>query len=156
MEEEAAVALTIPALVAERIATHANDIVLRKKDHGIWKATTWAQLGARVREVGTGLKAVGFRPGDVACVLAETRPEWVHIDLGILGAGGVSGGIHPEQEAEPLGQALRDALPRAVRRERGTARQGIVGARPLSRPAPHRHHRHEGPARLRRPDVRKP
>ncbi|MFZ0018960.1 MAG: AMP-binding protein [Acetobacteraceae bacterium] len=109
MEEEAAVALTIPALVADRIAAHADDIVLRKKDHGIWKATTWAQLGARVRAVGTGLKAIGFRPGDVACVLAETRPEWVHIDLGILGAGGVSGGIHPEQEAEPLGQALRDA-----------------------------------------------
>ena len=83
--------------------------MLRKKDHGIWKAATWAQLGARVREVGAGLKAIGFRPGDVACVLAETRPEWVHIDLGILGAGGVSGGIHPEQEAEPLGQALRDA-----------------------------------------------
>ncbi|MGA9013760.1 MAG: AMP-binding protein [Acetobacteraceae bacterium] len=114
MEEEAAVALTIPALVAERIATHANDIVLRKKDHGIWKATTWAQLGARVREVGAGLKAVGFRPGDVACVLAETRPEWVHIDLGILGAGGVSGGIHPEQEADPLGQALRDAACRVL------------------------------------------
>ena len=114
MEEEAAVALTIPALVAERIAAHANDIVLRKKDRGIWKATTWAQLGARVREVGTGLKAIGFRPGDVACVLAETRPEWVHIDLGILGAGGVSGGIHPEQEADPLGQALRDAACRVL------------------------------------------
>ena len=126
MEEEAAVALTIPALVADRIAAHADDIVLRKKDHGIWKAATWAQLGARVREVGTGLKAIGFRPGDVACVLAETRPEWVHIDLGILGAGGVSGGINPEQEAEPLGQALqRRRLPRAVCRERGTARQGI-------------------------------
>ncbi|MGC1412661.1 MAG: AMP-binding protein [Acetobacteraceae bacterium] len=102
-------ALTIPALVVERIAAHADEIILRKKDHGIWKSTTWAQLGARVRQVGTGLKAIGFRPGDVACVLAETRPEWVHVDLGILGAGGVSGGIHPEQEAEPLGQALHDA-----------------------------------------------
>ena len=55
------------------------------------------------------------------------------IDLGILGAGGVSGGIHPEQEAEPLGQVLRDAgCARAVRRERGTAGQGVARARPLS------------------------
>ena len=46
--------------------------------------------------------------------MAETRPEWVHIDLGILGAGGVSGGIHPEQEAEPLGQALRDSRCRVL------------------------------------------
>jgi len=108
MEKEAAVALTIPALVAERAAAHGNEIVLRKKDHGIWKATTWAQLGARMREIGSALKSVGFRPGNVACVVAETRPEWVHIDLGILGAGGICGGIHPEHEAEPLGQMLRD------------------------------------------------
>jgi len=111
------VALTpasVPAILTERVAAHGNDIVLRKKDHGIWKATTWAQLGARVREVGLGLQAIGFRPGDVACVVAETRPEWVHIDLGILGAGGVSGGIHPEQEAEPLGQALRDSRCRVL------------------------------------------
>ena len=105
---------SIPAILAARVAAHGNDIVLRKKDHGIWKATTWTQLGARVREVGLGLKAIGFRSGDVACVLAETRPEWVHLDLGILGAGGVSGGLHPEQEAEPLGQALRDARCRVL------------------------------------------
>jgi long-chain acyl-CoA synthetase len=114
MEEEAAVALTIPALLAERVAAHGGDIVLRKKDHGIWKATTWTQLGARAREVARGLKAIGFRPGDVACVIAETRPEWVYIDLGILGAGGVSGGMHPEQEAQPLGQALRDSRCRVL------------------------------------------
>lgn len=117
MEEEAAVALnpaSIPAILSARIAAHGNDIVLRKKDHGIWKATTWSQLGARVREIASGLQAIGFRPGDVACVVAETRPEWVHIDLGILSAGGVSGGIHPEQDAEPLGTALRDAKCRVL------------------------------------------
>ncbi len=117
MEEEAAVALnaaSIPAMLADRVAAHGSAIVLRKKDHGIWKATTWAELGAWVRAVGAGLKAIGFRPGDVACVVAETRPEWVHIDLGILGAGGVSGGIHPEQEAEPLGQVLRDTRCRVL------------------------------------------
>lgn len=105
---------SLPAILAAGVAAHGGDIVLRKKDHGIWKATTWSQLGARVREVGMGLKAIGFRPGDVACVVAETRPEWVHIDLGILGAGGVSGGIHPEQEAERLGQALQEVRCRVL------------------------------------------
>ncbi len=114
MEEEAVVALTIPALVAGHVSAHHGDIVLRKKDHGIWKATTWAQLGERVRQVGMGLKAIGFGAGDVACVLAETCPEWAYIDLGVLGAGGVSGGIHPEQEPEPLGQALRDVRCRVL------------------------------------------
>jgi long-chain acyl-CoA synthetase len=109
MEEEAVVALnptSIPGILTARAATHGADIVLRKKDYGIWKATTWSELDRHVRAVGAGLRAIGFRPGDVACVIAETRPEWAFIDLGILGAGGVSGGIHPEQEPEALGQTL--------------------------------------------------
>jgi long-chain acyl-CoA synthetase len=53
-----------------------------------------------------GLKAIGFQLGEIACVLAETRPEWVYVDLGILGAGGISGGIDPAEEPEPLGQVL--------------------------------------------------
>lgn len=100
---------SIPAILTGRVAAHAAEIVLRKKDHGIWKATTWTQLGERVRAVGMGLKAIGFRQGDAACVLAETRPEWVYIDLGILGAGGLSGGIHPEEEPERLCHALQEA-----------------------------------------------
>ena len=107
-------AASIPAIIAGQAAAHPAEIILRKKDHGIWKATTWAQLGARVREIGMGLKAIGFRQGDVACVLAETRPEWVHIDLAILGAGGISGGIHPEEEAEPLRHALQESSCRVL------------------------------------------
>jgi long-chain acyl-CoA synthetase len=116
LEEEAAVALnlganpdTIPALVATRIAAHGDEIILRKKNRGIWNSVTWSELGTRTRAVGMGLKAVGFRPGDVACVLAETRPEFAYVDLGILGAGGVSAAIHPEEEAEALGETLRQS-----------------------------------------------
>ncbi len=100
---------TIPALVAARVAAHGRETILRKKHRGIWQAETWSELGARMREVGMGLKASGFQPGDTACVLAETRPEFVYVDLGILGASGISGGIHPAEEAEQLGQALHQS-----------------------------------------------
>jgi long-chain acyl-CoA synthetase len=100
---------TIPAMIAGHVAAYANEIILRKKHRGIWQAATWSELGARVREVGTGLKAIGFQSGDIACVLAETRPEFVYVDLGILGAGGVSGGINPAEEAEHLAQALHQS-----------------------------------------------
>jgi long-chain acyl-CoA synthetase len=117
MEKEAAVALnpaSVPAILAAQVAAHAGEVVLRKKDHGIWKATTWAELGTRVSEVSAGLMAMGFRPGDVACIVAETRPEWAAIDLGVLGAAGISGGIHPESDAEQLGQMLREARCRVL------------------------------------------
>lgn len=105
---------SIPAILAAGVSAHGGEVVFRKKDHGIWKATTWSQLDQRVRVIGMGLKAIGFRPSDVACVIAETRPEWVHIDLAILAVGGVSGGIHPEQEAEALGQVLLDSRCRVL------------------------------------------
>ena len=47
-------------------------------------------------------------------MLAETRPEWVYVDLGILGAGGVSGGIHPASEPEQLGEALQQSRCRVL------------------------------------------
>jgi long-chain acyl-CoA synthetase len=100
---------TISALVAARVSAHPAEIILRKKHRGIWQAETWSELGARVREVGMGLKAFGFQPGDTACVLAETCPEFVYVDLGILGAGGISGGINPVDEAEPVAQALHQS-----------------------------------------------
>ena len=100
---------TIPAMVAARIAAHGTETILREKYRGIWKAVTWAELGARMREVGLGLTAIGFRPGDVACVLADTRLEWAYVDLGILGVGGVSGGLDPAEQAEQIGEALHQA-----------------------------------------------
>src|SRR5690348_11661893 len=117
MEEEAAVALnpaSIPAILAANVAAHSGEIILRKKDRGIWKAVTWGELSTRVREVSSGLAKMGFRPGDVACVLAETRPEWAYIDLGILAAAGISGGIQSDTDAEQLGQVLRDSRCRVL------------------------------------------
>jgi long-chain acyl-CoA synthetase len=96
-------------MVADRIATHGSETVLRKKHRGIWQAVTWSQLGEHMREVGGGLKAIGFRPGDTACVLADTCPDWVYADLGIQGAGGVSGGIDPAEDAQSVGQMLHQA-----------------------------------------------
>src|ERR1700722_20330162 len=120
LEEEAAVALnpgtnsgtnpgTIPALAVARIAAHGGETILRKKYRGIWNAVTWSDLGARIDEVVAGLQAMGFRSGDIACLLAETRLEWVYVDLGILSAGGVSGGINPADEPEQLGEALQQS-----------------------------------------------
>ena len=102
-------ALTIPALLAERIAAHGNQTVLRKKHRGIWQAVTWSQLGEHVHEIARGLGSIGFEQGDVACVLAETRPECVYIDLGIIEAGGVSGAINPATEPDALGDMLQQA-----------------------------------------------
>ena len=99
---------SIPAMVCQRAAERGSATVFRRKDRGIWKAISWAELGARMREMAQGLRAVGFHPGDVAAVLAETRPEWVYADLGILGAGGVSAGIYATDDTAHVAHVLCD------------------------------------------------
>ena len=65
-----------------------------------------AALDSNVRRIGGGLLASGFGRGAAAAILSETRPEAVHADLAILGAGGASIAIHPDDPAEQVGHIL--------------------------------------------------
>jgi long-chain acyl-CoA synthetase len=100
MEKEEAVALTgatttLPSVFWRGVAQRANEVALRQKEFGIWQSLTWKEFGAITREVGMGLVALGFEPGECASVLSNTKREWLYADMGILGAGGVSNGIYP-------------------------------------------------------------
>ncbi len=100
---------TLPVMAGQHAAAHGKEIILRKKDRGIWKAVTWAELGQRVRLAAMGLKTLGFRSGDIAGIIAETRPEWVQLDLGIQSAGGACLGIPQQLESAEIGALLREA-----------------------------------------------
>ena len=41
-----------------------------------------------------GLSALGLQKGEIACILSETRAEFYLVDLGIMGAGGVSAALY--------------------------------------------------------------
>jgi len=105
---------SIPGLLAHRVAAHGAETILRKKDRGIWKAVSWSELDAHVREIGQGLLATGFGTGDIAAVVSETRPEAVYADLAILGAGGTSLAVHPDESAPIVSHVLRSAGCRCV------------------------------------------
>jgi long-chain acyl-CoA synthetase len=57
------------------------------------------------------LHATGFRPGDVASIIANAVPEWVFADMGILCAGGVSSGIYPTDSAAQVEYLVNDSAP---------------------------------------------
>jgi long-chain acyl-CoA synthetase len=61
-----------------------------------------------------GLVALGFQPGEVASIQANTNREWLYADLGILGAGGVSNGIYPTDAAAQAEYLLADSSSVAV------------------------------------------
>jgi long-chain acyl-CoA synthetase len=102
MEKEEAVAMTaagtvdtVPKMFWRGVTERGAQVSLRQKHFGIWQSITWEQFGQVAREVGMGLVALGFQPGECASVLSNTNREWLYADMGILGAGGVSNGIYP-------------------------------------------------------------
>lgn len=101
-------AATMPALVADRAKAAAEAVILRRKDRGIWKSTTWAQFDQRVRAAAASVIAAGMRPGDVAAILSDTNPRWAELDLGIQAAGCVAAGLNPADDAATIGHWLRE------------------------------------------------
>jgi long-chain acyl-CoA synthetase len=91
----AAIADTVPRMFWHGVSARRDEVILRQKQFGIWQSITWGQFGKIAREIGMGLVALGFAPGECASVLSNTNREWLYADFGILGAGGVSNGIYP-------------------------------------------------------------
>jgi long-chain acyl-CoA synthetase len=86
---------TLPKMFWQRVKQHGDAVMMRQKDLGLWRAYTWREVAQVVREIGAGLVALGFAPGEVVSVLANTRREWVWTDLAVLSMGGVVNGIYP-------------------------------------------------------------
>ena len=93
---------TIPALFWNGVASRGDQVWMRQKKLGIWRAWNWKQTGAAVREVAGGLMALGFQPGNTASILSNTVIEWVLADVAVLSCGGVSNGIYPTDAASQV------------------------------------------------------
>ncbi len=119
MEEEEAVAMsagpasgdedTVPRMFRDGARRRADRVILRQKELGIWKSTTWRELEAIVREIGMGLASLGYAPGEVVSILSNTKREWMYADLAALCAGGVVNGIYPTDAAAQCEFLLADS-----------------------------------------------
>ena len=86
---------TLPKLFWQRVAEHGSAVMMRQKELGLWRAYSWQDVATIASEIGAGLAALGFEPGEVVSVLANTCREWVWADLGAQSMGGVVNGIYP-------------------------------------------------------------
>ena len=93
----------------QRCRTWADQPALRHKQRGLWQSTTWAQYFARARATGLAMQALGLERGQVVCVLAENRPEWLYVDMGAQCMGLVGNGVYPTSSAGQLQHILMDS-----------------------------------------------
>jgi long-chain acyl-CoA synthetase len=103
---------TIPKLFWHQVKKRDGRTALREKRLGIWQATTWREYGEAARAIGMGLVKLGLRRGDVVSIMADTIPEWIYADMGIMGAGGVSNGIYPTDSAKQVEYIANDSRTR--------------------------------------------
>jgi len=93
----------------QRCRTWAGQPALRYKQRGLWQSTTWAEYFARARATGLAMQALGLERGQVVCVLAENRPEWLYVDMGAQCMGLVGNGVYPTSSAGQLQHILLDS-----------------------------------------------
>jgi len=97
---------TVLILFCQQVAKYGDRVALRKKALGRWHESSWREYGQRVREVASGLVALGLRRGECISIIAENRPEWLYSDLGIMAAGGVTVGIYTTNSPEQCAYIL--------------------------------------------------
>ena len=69
----------------------------------------WVRIS---REIAVGLHTLGLEKGEIACILSETRAEFYLVDLGIMGAGGVSAALYTAYPMADLAGNIHSVQPR--------------------------------------------
>jgi long-chain acyl-CoA synthetase len=100
---------TVPKMFWHGVQARGPKTILRQKNFGIWQAVTWSELGRVAREIGLGLAALGYEPGEVVSILSNTNKEWMYADLGALGVAGVVNGIYPTDAPAQVEYLLTDS-----------------------------------------------
>ncbi|MBR0763526.1 AMP-dependent synthetase/ligase [Bradyrhizobium japonicum] len=108
------VADTIAKSFLRAAETRGDRPAIREKKFGIWQPTSWREWLEISKEIAYALRAAGFLPGDVASVIANAVPEWVHADMGILCAGGVSSGIYPTDASSQVEYLVNDSRTKVI------------------------------------------
>lgn len=105
---------TIPAVFWNAVAQRGDQVWMRQKKLGIWRAWTWKETAEAVREIAGGLLALGLAPGECVSILSNTVIEWVLADLAVLSCAGVSNGIYPTDAASQVHYLCEDSQSRIL------------------------------------------
>jgi len=100
---------TLPKMFWSRVERSADRPAQTFKQDGTWVTWSYRQVGDAVREVATGLLALGRQPGEAVGILSTTRPEWVQADFAIFSAGCRTIPVYPTYPGELVEYIVNDA-----------------------------------------------
>jgi long-chain acyl-CoA synthetase len=105
---------TVPRRLFERALAQADDPAHFVKEHGSWRATSWASYGGEVQRVAKALIALGIAPGQNVAILGGNRPEWSTLMLGAMTIGARAAGVYTTSAASEIRHILAQCAARLV------------------------------------------
>ncbi|HYB40293.1 MAG TPA: AMP-binding protein, partial [Candidatus Methylomirabilis sp.] len=100
---------TLPKLFRHVVRERGEQVAMREKHLGVWRAISWREYGERARHAGLGLVALGLRPRDVVSIASDNCPEWLYTDLGTMSVGGITNGIYSTDAARQVEYIVNDS-----------------------------------------------
>ena len=78
-----------------RVDSTPNAVAMYGRSGTGWTEICWKEVAERVRRITCGLLSLGITPEDRCAIMAETCPEWVMADMGILCAAATTTTLYP-------------------------------------------------------------
>ena len=100
---------TLASMFWNRVEHDGDRAAQRYKAGGTWHTLNWRQVGEVVRELATGLLALGRRKDDAVGILSASRAEWVQADFAIFSAGCRTIPIYPTYPPDLIQYLVNDA-----------------------------------------------
>jgi long-chain acyl-CoA synthetase len=105
---------TLAAMFLRATAEHEGVALSSRSADGGWADVTYAELGARVREIARGMVAIGIQQGDKVAILSDTRPEWTFVDAAAMCIGALVAPIYQTSSTEECRYVLGHSGAKAV------------------------------------------
>ena len=101
--------VTLASMFWKRVEGSGDRPAQQWKEGGAWRTRTWRETGEIVRELATGLLALGRRKDEAVGILSASRAEWVQADFAIFSEGGRTIPIYPTYPPDLIQYIVNDA-----------------------------------------------
>lgn len=120
---------TVYSVLEEAAQRYKSLPALHQPDGGgRYRTYTWDEYRNAVREIACGLRALGFRRGDIIALDAETRAEFYLADLGIMANGCIAAALYTSLPPADRARNLANCDARAVIADNARTRELLLQA----------------------------
>lgn len=110
--------LSVGSLIDHAVRYHGDTEIVSALTEGGFERTTWGEVGANARRIGSALRARGLETGDRVGTLAWNNRRHLELYFGVPGAGMVCHTLNPRLAPEQLAYIINHASDRMLFIER--------------------------------------